>query len=144
MKGWGPKSSVCPSKYRETKLFGGIPRDFAGISRECPKSLSKRGLCSILVPYRRRRGEFKTLNYNPAEAPGKKGAGKKCSESAGSTQGAEESAEKVLQASSFCTASTEAHSLEALFRHFPRHPVWSRHFFRHFLARGFGTSVAGR
>ena len=29
VKGWGPKSSVCPSKPRETKLFGGMPRDFA-------------------------------------------------------------------------------------------------------------------
>ena len=49
MKGWGPKSSVCPSKPRETKLFGGISRDFAGISRDfagisrwCPKSLRKK------------------------------------------------------------------------------------------------------
>ena len=25
MKGWGPKSSVCPSKPRDTKLFGGTP-----------------------------------------------------------------------------------------------------------------------
>ena len=33
VKGWGPKSSVCPSKPRETKLFGGIFRDLAGISR---------------------------------------------------------------------------------------------------------------
>ena len=24
MKGWGPKSSVCPSKPMETKLLGGI------------------------------------------------------------------------------------------------------------------------
>ena len=29
VKGWGPKSSVCPSKPRETKLFGGTSRDFA-------------------------------------------------------------------------------------------------------------------
>ena len=36
MKGWGPKSSACPSKLRENKLFGGISRDFAGISR-CQK-----------------------------------------------------------------------------------------------------------
>ena len=28
MNGWGPKSSVCPSKPRESKLFGGISRDF--------------------------------------------------------------------------------------------------------------------
>ena len=29
MKGWGPKTSVCPSKAREIKLFGGMSRDFA-------------------------------------------------------------------------------------------------------------------
>ena len=27
MKGWGPKSSACPSKPRETKFLGGISRD---------------------------------------------------------------------------------------------------------------------
>ena len=42
MKGWGPKSSVCPSKPMETKLFGGMSRDLAGISRVCPKSLRKK------------------------------------------------------------------------------------------------------
>ena len=51
MKGWGPKSSVCPSKPRETKLFGRISRDFAGISRGGPKSLRKISLCSIFVLY---------------------------------------------------------------------------------------------
>ena len=51
MKGWGPKSSVCPSKPRETKLFGGISRDFAGTSWGHPKSLRKKSLCSMLVPY---------------------------------------------------------------------------------------------
>ena len=30
VKGWGPKSWVCPSKPRETKLFGGICRDLPG------------------------------------------------------------------------------------------------------------------
>ena len=50
VKGWGPKSSVCPAKLRETKLFGGISRDFAGISQGCPKSLRKKSLCSVLVP----------------------------------------------------------------------------------------------
>ena len=39
VKGWGPKSSVCPSKPGKPNLFGGISRDFAGISRRCPKSL---------------------------------------------------------------------------------------------------------
>ena len=42
VKGWGPKSSVCPSKPRETKLFGGISRHFAGISGGHPKSLRKK------------------------------------------------------------------------------------------------------
>ena len=30
VKAWGPKSSVCPSKPRETKLFGGQPRILPG------------------------------------------------------------------------------------------------------------------
>ena len=51
MNGWGPKSSVCPSKPRESNFFGGISRDFAGISRKRPKSLRKKCLGSILVPY---------------------------------------------------------------------------------------------
>ena len=50
VKGWGPKSSVCPSKPRESNFFGGISRDFAGISRKRPKSLRKKCLGSILVP----------------------------------------------------------------------------------------------
>ena len=41
-KGWGPKSSVCPSKPGKSNFFGGISRDFAGISRGCPKSLRKK------------------------------------------------------------------------------------------------------
>ena len=53
VKGWGPKSSVCPLKTRETKFFGGISWDFAGISRKCPKSLRKKRLCSIFVPQSR-------------------------------------------------------------------------------------------
>ena len=28
VKGWGPKSSACPSKPRELRLFGGMSRDF--------------------------------------------------------------------------------------------------------------------
>ena len=51
VRGWGPKSSVCPSKPREIKLFGGISRDYAGIFRLCPKSLRRKGLSSIFVPY---------------------------------------------------------------------------------------------
>ena len=41
-KGWGPKSSVCPSKPGKSNFFRGISRDFAGISRNCPKSLRKK------------------------------------------------------------------------------------------------------
>ena len=50
VKGWGPKSSVCPSKSRESNFFGRISRDFAGISRKRPKSLRKKSLGSILAP----------------------------------------------------------------------------------------------
>ena len=41
-EGVGAKSSVCPSKPKEAKLFGGISRDFAGISWKRPKSLRKK------------------------------------------------------------------------------------------------------
>ena len=34
MNGWGPKSSVCPSKHRETKLFW---RDIPGFCRDIPR-----------------------------------------------------------------------------------------------------------
>ena len=44
-EGGGPKSSVCPSKPEKPNFFGGISRDFAGISRGRPKSLRKKGLC---------------------------------------------------------------------------------------------------
>ena len=51
-KGWGPKSSVCTSKPRETKLFGGIPRGVCrDIPARCLKSLRRKSLGSILVPY---------------------------------------------------------------------------------------------
>ena len=50
MKGWGPKSSVCPSQPRESNFFSGISRDLAGISRKRPKSLRKKCLASILAP----------------------------------------------------------------------------------------------
>ena len=42
MKGWGPKSSICPSKPGKSNFFGGISRDFAGISRRCPKKFEKK------------------------------------------------------------------------------------------------------
>ena len=51
VQGWGPKSFLCPSNPRETKLFWrDIPGFFAGYPG-CPKSLRQKSLCSILVPY---------------------------------------------------------------------------------------------
>ena len=49
-EGVGAKKFGMPLETREIKLLGGISRDFAGISRRCPKSLRKQSLCSILVP----------------------------------------------------------------------------------------------
>ena len=51
MKGWRPKSSVCPSKPGKSNFIDGISRDFAGISQSCPKSLREASSCSILVLY---------------------------------------------------------------------------------------------
>ena len=48
--GWGPKSSIRPSKPGKSNFLGGISRDFAGISRGRPKSLRKKGLGSIFGP----------------------------------------------------------------------------------------------
>ena len=45
VKGWGPKSSVCPSKPRETKLFGGISWDFAGISPGGARRVREKKAC---------------------------------------------------------------------------------------------------
>ena len=52
MKGCGPKCSVCPSKPRETKLFGRTSRDFCQDIPGAPKKKGeKKSLRSILVPY---------------------------------------------------------------------------------------------
>ena len=50
MKGWGQKRSTRPSKPGKSNFFGGISRDFAGISRKCPKSLRKKVCAQILAP----------------------------------------------------------------------------------------------
>ena len=53
VKGWGPKSSVCPSKPRETKLFGGISRDFwrdiPGEPEKFEKNVCVQSLDRILI-----------------------------------------------------------------------------------------------
>ena len=48
--GWGPKSSVCRSKPRETKLLGGLSRDFCRDIPELPEKFEKKKLCSIFGP----------------------------------------------------------------------------------------------
>ena len=50
VKGWGPKSSVCPSKPRETKLLGGISRDSCRDILGSSEKFEKK-LCSFFVPY---------------------------------------------------------------------------------------------
>ena len=54
VKGWGAtgakKFGMC-FETQGNQTFGGISRDFAGIFRGRPKSLRKKGLCPILVPY---------------------------------------------------------------------------------------------
>ena len=50
MKGWGPKSSVCPSKPGKSNFLGRISRDFPGISRQCPKSLRKKDCVQSISP----------------------------------------------------------------------------------------------
>ena len=46
-RGWGPKSSVCPSKPRETKLFSGVSWDFCRDVPGAPEKFEKNSLCSI-------------------------------------------------------------------------------------------------
>ena len=46
MKGWGPKSSVCPSKPGKSNFFGRISRDIPAV----PEEFEKISLCSIFVP----------------------------------------------------------------------------------------------
>ena len=51
-EGVGAKKFGMSLETREVQFFfGGISLDFAGISQGCPKSLRKKGSCSILVPY---------------------------------------------------------------------------------------------
>ena len=51
MNGWGPESSIRPSKPGKSNFLGGISRDFAGISRGgAEKFERKKSLCSISVP----------------------------------------------------------------------------------------------
>ena len=50
----GAKKFGGPLQPRKSNFFGGISRDFAGISRGqnvCPKSSRRKSLCSIFGPY---------------------------------------------------------------------------------------------
>ena len=50
VKEWGPKSSVCTSKPGKSNFFGGISRDFAGISRQSPEKFEKKVCVQFLAP----------------------------------------------------------------------------------------------
>ena len=52
VNGWGPKSSIRPSKPGKSNFLGGISRDFAGISRKYPKSLRKNVCVQFPFPKR--------------------------------------------------------------------------------------------
>ena len=49
MKGWGPKSSARPSKFRKPNFWMGNPGIFAGISLG-PEKLEKKSVCSFFGP----------------------------------------------------------------------------------------------
>ena len=51
VKGWGPKSSVCPSKPKETKLFGGISHEFCWDISKVPEILEKMSLDQVVANY---------------------------------------------------------------------------------------------
>ena len=42
VKGWGPKSSVCPSNPSETKIFGRMSRDFCRDIPGVPEKFEKK------------------------------------------------------------------------------------------------------
>ena len=44
-KGWGPKSSVCPSKPRETNFWAGYPGTFARDVPRAPEKFEKKRVC---------------------------------------------------------------------------------------------------
>ena len=45
VNGWGPKSSVCPSKLRESQLLGGICQDFCRDIPGWPEKFKKKKVC---------------------------------------------------------------------------------------------------
>ena len=69
-EGVGAKKSVCHSKPRETKLFGGISRDFLpGYPGGARKIWEQKSLCSILVPNKKAKWIEETLRPFSAELP---------------------------------------------------------------------------
>ena len=51
VKGWGPKSSVCPSKPGKPNFLGRMPGILPGYPRVARKVWKNKSLCSILIPY---------------------------------------------------------------------------------------------
>ena len=76
VKGWGPKSSVCPLKPGKSNFLAGS-RAFAGISWRCPNSLRKTSLCSILAP--KYQSQKYTINTSDKKSGGLLGWGSRAS-----------------------------------------------------------------
>ena len=60
MKGWGPKSSVCVSKPRENKLFGGMLRYVGWVIPGVPEQFEK-NVCVEVWPLMRTTKTINTL-----------------------------------------------------------------------------------
>ena len=50
VKEWGPKSSVGPSTPRETRIFGGMSREFGQDVPEMPQKFEKKNCVQFLSP----------------------------------------------------------------------------------------------
>ena len=70
MKGWGPRTSVCPSNPMESKLFGGISGDLCRDIPEVPENLEKKKLVFILTPYIRLRPPLALYRAHKQGKPG--------------------------------------------------------------------------
>ena len=68
VNGWGPKSSIRPSKPGKSNFLGGISRDFAGISRGRPKSLRKKKVC-VQFPFPKLLSVFRVRRFTESPEP---------------------------------------------------------------------------
>ena len=73
MKGWGPKSSLCPSKPGKSIFLAGYPGILLGYPGGPPKSLRRQSLCSIFGPYKAPKNELKCGKSGVLDSPRKRG-----------------------------------------------------------------------